>query len=223
VHRAAGRSALKTQSAKERLMEADLRFENAPQSRDVMPRGISTGPLEDLERAATLAGASAIAREAKALAERVRDGLFYVACIGQFKRGKSTLLNALLGEEVVPVGVVPVTAVVTVVRYGERRRARVRLADETQLEISLAELPEYVTEEKNHENAKGVTAVEVFVPSRLLMGGMCFVDTPGIGSVFSGNTEATKAFVPHIDAALVVLGADPPISADELAIGRAHV
>jgi len=46
----------------------------------------------------------------------------------------------------------------------------------------------------------------------------CLVDTPGIGSVFAGNTATTRSFVPHIDAALVVLGADPPLSGDELAL-----
>jgi len=56
------------------------------------------------------------------------------------------------------------------------------------------------------------------VPSPLLESGMCLVDTPGLGSVFEGNTAVTQGFVPHIDAALVVLGADPPISADELAL-----
>jgi Dynamin family len=73
-----------------------------------------------------------------------------------------------------------------------------------------------VTEEENPENEKGVAAVEVFLPSHLLASGMCLVDTPGLGSVFAGNTAVTQAFVPHIDAALVVLGADPPISGDEL-------
>jgi hypothetical protein len=47
---------------------------------------------------------------------------------------------------------------------------------------------------------------------------MCFVDTPGLGSVFTGNTATTQAFIPHIDAALVVVGADPPIAGEELAL-----
>jgi GTPase Era involved in 16S rRNA processing len=59
------------------------------------------------------------------------------------------------------------------------------------------------------------------VPSRLLAGGMCFVDTPGLGSVFTGNTAATHAFIPHIDAALVVIGADPPLAGEELALVEA--
>jgi len=56
-------------------------------------------------------------------------------------------------------------------------------------------------------NKIGVEAVEVFVPSPLLSSGMCLVDTPGIGSVFAGNTMTTREFVPHVDAAIVVLGA----------------
>jgi hypothetical protein len=141
-----------------------------------------------------------------------------VACVGQFKRGKSTLLNALVGQPVLPVGVVPVTAVVTVVRHGERLAARVRFAASGWQDVATGDLEQFVTEEQNPENRKGVAAVEVFVPSELLASGMCLVDTPGIGSVFVGNTEATRAFVPHVDAALVVLGADPPVSADELAL-----
>ncbi len=54
--------------------------------------------------------AEAVAEEARELAARVAEGRFYVACIGQFKRGKSTLLNALVGHAVVPAGYVPVTA-----------------------------------------------------------------------------------------------------------------
>jgi GTP-binding protein EngB required for normal cell division len=174
--------------------------------------------LDTVARLSTEAGASHLAAEARALAERVREGLFFVACVGQFKRGKSTLLNAIVSQPVLPVGVVPVTAVVTVVRYGEAPLARVRFAAGGWREIGTSDLAEYVTEEHNPENRKGVAGVEVFVPSELLRSGMCLVDTPGVGSVFIGNTEATRAFVPHLDAALVVLGADPPISADELVL-----
>jgi len=160
--------------------------------------------------------ANDIATDAEALASRLGEGRFYVACLGQFKRGKSTLLNALIGEDVLPTGVVPVTAIVTVVRWGACASARVRLRDEGWRSIALDSIAEYVAEDRNPENEKGVTGVEVFAPSALLRDGMCLVDTPGIGSVFAGNTEATREFVPHLDAALVVIGADPPISGAEL-------
>ena len=78
------------------------------------------------------------------------------------------------------------------------------------------DLEQYVSEEHNPENVKGVAGAEVFVPSPLLATGMCLVDTPGLGSVFSGNTAATQAFIPHIDAALVVTGSDPPLAGEEL-------
>jgi hypothetical protein len=85
-------------------------------------------------------------------------------------------------------------------------------------DIGMSDLKEYVTEELNPENKRGVDGAEVFVPSQLLSSGMCFVDTPGLGSVFTGNTATTQAFIPHIDAALVVVGADPPIAGEELAL-----
>ena len=67
----------------------------------------------------------------------------------------------------------------------------------------MADLKKYVTEELNPENQKDVDGAEVLVPSTLLSSGMSFVDTPGLGSVFTGNTATTQAFTPHIDAALV--------------------
>ena len=148
---------------------------------------------------------------------RINEGRFFVACVGQFKRGKSTLLDALVGEPVLPTGVVPVTAVPTVLRYGTTRTARVLIRTQW-LTIEPEDLPQYVSEELNPENAKQVAGVEVFLSSPLLAGGMCLVDTPGIGSVFSGNTETTREFIPQIDAAILVVGADPPISGEELAL-----
>lgn len=176
------------------------------------------GRLMRLGELASGLGSQRASEEAANLAQRLREGRFYVACIGQFKRGKSTLLNALVEDRVLPTGVVPVTAVPTVLRFGETRHARVRFQGGTWTDVRPDELTQYVSEEHNPENAKGVAGVEVFVPSPLLTDGMCFVDTPGLGSVFLGNTAATQAFVPHIDAAIIVVGADPPIAGEELAL-----
>ncbi len=166
-------------------------------------------------------GAEPVAEEARELATRVSEGRFYVACVGQFKRGKSTLINALVGEPILPTGYIPVTAVPTVVRFGERLNARIRTHDGSWDEIPVSELKQYVTEELNPENKKGIQGAEAFVPSPLLSSGMCIVDTPGLGSVFGGNSAATQAFIPHIDAALVVVGADPPLAGEELTLVEA--
>ena len=184
----------------------------APASMDGASRLLRLGRL------AQELGAEPVAEEARELAARVSEGRFYVACVGQFKRGKSTLLNALVGHEVVPTGFVPVTAVPTVIRFGDEPHARVRMRDGAWRDVAMTDLKEYVTEELNPENKKAVDGAEVFVPSPLLSSGMCFVDTPGLGSVFTGNTATTQAFIPHIDAALVVVGADPPIAGEELVL-----
>jgi ribosome biogenesis GTPase A len=166
-------------------------------------------------------GANRVENEARNLAARVSEGRFYLACIGQFKRGKSTLINALIGEPILPVGFIPVTAVPTVIRYGAHKKARIQFRDGAWQQIAASALEQYVSEEYNPENTKGVGGAEVFVPSALLSTGMCLVDTPGLGSVFAGNTAATQAFIPHIDAALVVVGADPPLAGEELALVEA--
>ena len=163
-------------------------------------------------------GAQSIADDGRSLASRVSEGRFYLACIGQFKRGKSTLINALIGEHILPVGFTPVTAVPTVIRYGAHKQVRIQFRDGAWQQVAASELDRFVSEEHNPENTKGVGGAEVFVPSALLSTGMCIVDTPGLGSVFTGNTAATQAFIPHIDAALVVVGADPPLAGEELAL-----
>ena len=182
--------------------------------------------LRGIARVAAALDLPRIRDDAVNAATRLGEGQFYVACVGQFKRGKSTLIDALLDAPLLPAGIVPVTAVPTIVRHGERLSARVRFAPRTAgasahpgaewQTISPESLPQFVSEEFNPGNERGVLAVEVFIPSPMLRTGMCLVDTPGVGSVFEANSEATRAFIPQIDAAIVVIGADPPVSGEEL-------
>jgi predicted GTPase len=158
-----------------------------------------------------------LAKEIADLASRLGEGRFFVAVLGQFKRGKSSLVNALVGRTVLPVGILPVTSVVTIVRHGAADHALLHLRgmDEPR-RIDLEDLAAYVGEQGNPGNTKGVAAAEVHVASPLLESGLCLVDTPGLGSVFAANTAETRAFLPQIDAVLLCSGVDPPLSADEL-------
>jgi hypothetical protein len=167
------------------------------------------------------AGYGPIALEIEALERRTRDGRFYVAAIGQFKRGKSTLINALLEAPLLPTGVPPVTSVVTLLRGGVERRVTVHFRHTPSAEVPVSQLFDYVTEVGNPGNARGVAVVDIEWPSPLLESGLCLVDTPGVGSILEANAQETHAFVPHVDAALLVLGADPPISAAEMELVRA--
>jgi ethanolamine utilization protein EutP (predicted NTPase) len=147
--------------------------------------------------------------------ERTLERRLNVAVVGEFKRGKSTLVNALLGVAVVPTGVLPLTSAVTLVREGPAPRLVVRFGDGRAEEHPLERLAGYATEAGNPGNALGVELTIVETPSRFLAGGLQVIDTPGIGSVHAHNTHAAQTFFPRIDAAVVVLGADQPLSAAE--------
>jgi ribosome biogenesis GTPase A len=162
------------------------------------------------------------------LADRLALTRFHLAVLGQFKRGKSTLLNALIGEELLPSAIVPVTSVPTFLTSGPKRLIRVIFLDGHTQEFS-SESPEeasvflarYVTESNNSRNHLGVAQVEVEHPSPLLKKGVVLIDTPGIGSTFQYNTEATLNFLPQCDAALFLVSADPPITQVEIEFLRA--
>ena len=181
------------------------------------------GRETDLNRLADLAaefGAEHLAVTTRFVAARVSEGRFYVACVGQFKRGKSTLLNAVVGQAILPAGVLPVTSVPTILRHGSSLAARLRMLAFGWRDIQANEIEEYISESKNPENVKGIEALEIFVPCPLLASGMCLVDTPGLGSPFSGNTKSTREFIPQMDAVLFIVGADPPISGEEIALAE---
>lgn len=148
--------------------------------------------------------------------ERLRRGRLTLAVLGQFKRGKSTLMNALLQAPVMPSSVLPLTSVVTFVRYGEKTRITVRYRDGREEARPVEELAAFVTEEKNPKNERGVLWVRVEWPSAFLRRPLRMVDTPGVGSVYDHNTAASEAFLGHMDAAVFVLGVDPVLTETEI-------
>ncbi len=141
-----------------------------------------------------------------------------VAVFGRFKAGKSSFLNHLSGRAVLPIGVVPLTAVVTRLRYGETDRAEVRFLDGSAKNIPLGDIGLYVGENQNPNNAKKVAAVEVELPELKSLAPLQFVDTPGLGSAFAHNTEVAMNWLPHVGAALVAVSSDAPLSERDLAL-----
>ncbi|RMF88018.1 MAG: Dynamin family protein [Nitrospirae bacterium] len=157
------------------------------------------------------------------LLDRLESERFHLAVLGQFKRGKSTLLNALLGEAVLPSAILPVTALPTVIEAGERRAARVRLEHDGREEVAESGeegltdfLDRYVNESSNPENRAGVKEITVTLPAEILRRGVVLIDTPGIGSVHQHNTVATLNFLGECDAALFVTSPDPPLTEVEV-------
>lgn len=152
----------------------------------------------------------------KRLANKLRKKDITVSVIGQFKRGKSTLVNSILQEKIMPVGIVPVTAVITSVRYGEKS-AKVHFENGMIEEVAFEEMSKYVNEQENKDNVLGVSQVEITVPSEFLKTGITLVDTPGVGSVHQKNTDAAYAFVKESDAVIFMLSVDSPINQIEIA------
>jgi GTPase SAR1 family protein len=167
----------------------------------------------------TLASLELLPTAQQHLAQEAADKLaglgLYVAVIGEFKRGKTTLINALLGADLLPTGVLPVTAVPALVRFGLRPRAMLRLLDGSQVAIDIGGLHGYLTEQENPGNHKGVREAIIEYPAAVLESGLILVDTPGTGSVHLHNTQAAVDFLPRVDVALLVLSVDAPLSDSE--------
>jgi small GTP-binding protein len=159
-------------------------------------------------------------RHLAAARTRVAEDRFNLVVLGEFKRGKSTLINALLKRNVLPTGVVPLTSVVTIIAAGDDDRLRVYFHDGREEEHPLGELAEYVTEARNPANRLGVELARVEIEHDLLRAGLELVDTPGIGSIHSHNTEVARGFLPRVDAALCVLDASQPLSEGERELFR---
>ena len=146
---------------------------------------------------------------------KLEEEAFNLVVLGEFKRGKSTFINALLGKNILPTAIVPLTSVVTILRYGPELKVEVEYMDGRMEQSDLASLPAFITERGNPQNKKAVKEVTVFYPSQYLKGGVRIIDTPGAGSVYSHNTEAAYAYLPYVDAGIFVVSVDPPLSRSE--------
>jgi GTPase Era involved in 16S rRNA processing len=147
---------------------------------------------------------------------KVKEELFNLVIVGQFKRGKSTLVNALIGDSILPTAVIPLTSIVTIVKYNPEEKITVHFTDAQPKIIQRDQLAEYVTEKLNPNNVKHVESVEIELPSKFLSEGVRLVDTPGVGSVYAHNTDTAYSFIPNSDASIFLLTPDQPLSQTEL-------
>ncbi len=162
--------------------------------------------------------------EGQELLTRLADDRFNVAVVGRFSRGKTSLMNAVLGTDRLPTGILPLTSVLTMVRYGSSERVLVHYEHfSIPKEIPLAQLSEYVTQDGNPGNSKRVAYAEVQIPSETLRWGFSFVDTPGLGSSIAASDAITTGFFPEMDAVVVVTSFDAALSSEEIEFIRQAV
>ena len=146
------------------------------------------------------------------LDRKLASNQLHLAVLGQMKRGKSSFINALMGAEILPTGVLPVTAVITKIKFGLSPEAIILYTTGKQEQVDLGSLADYITESGNPGNKKRVASVELAYPSPFLESGIVLIDTPGIGSTYAHNTRTTEAYLQQVDAGIVVLSVDPPIT-----------
>jgi len=147
---------------------------------------------------------------------KLAEDRFTLAVLGQFNRGKSSLMNAIMGRHILPTGVLPLTSAITVLRFGSHEQLVIERRGWSFPETApFSALPSYVTQQGNPGNEKQVQRVYVELPLPFLRRGLEFVDTPGVGSAVDANTATTMEFLPRCDAALFVTSVDTPLTAVE--------
>ena len=155
--------------------------------------------------------------------ERLSRQLLGVAVVGEFKRGKSTLINALLQTDICPVDADIVTAVPTVVRYGDPPAAIARFAppDDPSGEplaesVDVDRLFELVSEAGDPVRRQRLQSVEAWLPHRLLRTGLCLVDTPGVGGLDSAHGLATLSALGNACGMIFVTDASQELTEPEV-------
>ncbi len=148
--------------------------------------------------------------------EKLDQEQFNLVVVGQFKRGKSTFINALLSDDIVPSSILPLTSIVTIIQYAQKKKAVVKFLDNHEETIDISDIEKYVTEKYNPKNKLQVKEVYVYHPSEYLKKGVRIIDTPGIGSVFKHNTDVAYNFLPYCDAAVFLMSPDPPLGEAEI-------
>jgi hypothetical protein len=174
----------------------------------------------------------AVAHDRPDLAERLdrataqlRAGDVTVAVVGEFKQGKSTLVNALLRTDVCPVDTDVVTAVPTMLRYGKEPSVTLRVpAEDGSLDavaVPFDQLRGYVTEAAPAAGgARAPRGVEIRLDRRLLGAGLSFIDTPGVGGLDSAHGNLTLGALAGAGAALFVTDASQELTAPEVGFLR---
>jgi ribosome biogenesis GTPase A len=170
--------------------------------------------LGGLSEVAGLAGARSLAeRVERELVHKLEADRFHLVVVGEFNHGKTTFVNALLGQAVLPVGVTPTTAVIHHIVHADEPRARVVLESGEEQELPFSEVRAFAA--GGGRPTEAVRHLEVGYPAELLRERIVLVDTPGVNDLSLTRAEITYGYIPRSDAVLFVLDAGQPVKESE--------
>jgi len=172
--------------------------------------------LKKIEQIVRVRGLVEFRPSIAAILDRAEDKSFEIAVFGRVSSGKSSLLNAILETDALPVGVTPITAVPTRIIHAEEPSLTVWFSEAPTKRLPIARLPEFATEQQNPGNQKHVVRLVLALPSRTLRTGITFVDTPGLGSLATSGATETLAYLPKCDLGVVLIDAGATLTADDL-------
>lgn len=155
------------------------------------------------------------------LRQRLIENQYNVLVMGEVKRGKSTFVNALIGQEVLPTDVDVATSQVFCIQHAPEKSYRLRFEDGKVQEVSFDDLSRYgsqtmIDKEGKPELSDMLRWIEIDVPARFLPPNVRLLDTPGLGALFAAHALITMRFVPQADAVVFVLSSGQPIVEKEL-------
>jgi len=200
----------------ERYLRQELGTNLESRLKKLEETGYDVALLRLIEELVTHHGLVEFRSRIDSLASRLEDNNLEVALFGRVSSGKSSLLNALLNTNVLPVGINPITAVPTKLRYGAKLRADVAFAGEREETVTIDELGVLVTEQGNPGNLRNVVRAVVEVPSPRLKQGIVLVDTPGLGSLARRGAAETLAYLPSCDLALLLIDAGTALNEEDI-------
>jgi small GTP-binding protein len=178
--------------------------------------------FQQLAEVAESVGMVTLARDIRATRVPKLEGeRFHLVILGEFNHGKSTFVNAMLGQDVLPTGITPTTASINHVVYAPKPSARVVLTSTESKYLEPSQLKEWVTVAGGH--ASEVAFVELGYPSELLKNNVVLVDTPGVNDLNEQRAEVTYGYVPRADAVVFLLDAGQALKDSEREFLRSRV
>jgi GTPase Era involved in 16S rRNA processing len=175
-----------------------------------------------LAEVAEAVGMTTLARDIRTTRiPKLESERFHLVVLGEFNHGKSTFVNAMLGADILPVGITPTTASINHVVYAQQPTARVVLTSGESKHLEAAQIKEWVTVAGGH--ASEVSYVEVGFPSELLQNNVVLVDTPGVNDLNEQRAEVTYGYVPRADAVVFLLDAGQALKDSETEFLRSRV